>query len=73
MNPVQNQGCGDCWAFAGVGAVEAAWVFGNIELIMIQLNDYETVPYFHQLSQNLTSDCLLILVFLPVFTSFCMI
>ena len=35
MNPVQNQGCGDCWAFAGVGAVEAAWVFGNIELIVI--------------------------------------
>ena len=35
MNPVQSQGCGDCWAFAGVGAVEAAWVFGNTELIMI--------------------------------------
>ena len=31
MNPVQHQGCGDCWAFAGVGAVEAAWVFGKIE------------------------------------------
>ena len=36
----------------------------------IQLNQYETVSYFIQLSQNLTSDCLLISVFylfLPVF------
>ena len=33
----------------------------------IQLNEYETAPYFIQLSQNLTLDCLLISVFLPVF------
>jgi hypothetical protein len=33
--------------------------------------EYETVPYFLQSSQNLTSDCLLISVFLPVFTSLC--
>ena len=32
----------------------------------IQLNEYETVPYLLQLSQNLTSDCLLV----SVFTSF---
>ena len=32
---------------------------------IIQLNKYETAPYFLQLSQNLTSDCLLISVFLP--------
>ena len=34
---------------------------------MIQLNEYETAPYHIQLSQNLTSHCLLISVFLPVF------
>ena len=38
----------------------------------VQLNEYETVPYFIQLSQNLTSDCLLISVYYPVFTSSCM-
>ena len=39
----------------------------------LQLNEYDTVLYFLQLSQNLTWDCLLISVNLPVFTSFCMI
>jgi hypothetical protein len=38
----------------------------------VQLNEYETAPYFIQLSQNLTWDCLLISVYLPVFTGFCM-
>ena len=41
--------------------------------IVVQLNEYETAPYFIQLSQNLTSDCLLFLfiyLFLPVF-AFC--
>ena len=33
----------------------------------IQLNEYETAPCFIQLSQNLTSDCLMISVFLPIF------
>ena len=33
----------------------------------VQLNKYETVPYFLQLSQNLTIDCWLISVYLPVF------
>ena len=33
----------------------------------IQLNEYETAPYFIQLSQNLTWDFLLISVYLPVF------
>ena len=33
----------------------------------LQLNEYETVPNFIQLSQNLSSDCLLISVFLPFF------
>jgi hypothetical protein len=37
----------------------------------IQLNEYEKVTYFLKLSQNLTSDCLLISVYyLPAFTSF---
>ena len=40
---------------------------------VIQFNEYETAPIFIQLSQNVTLDCLLISVFLPVFTSFCMI
>ena len=39
-------------------------------LQQVQLNEYETAPNFIQLSQNLTRDCLLISVFLPVFTSF---
>ena len=38
----------------------------------IQLNEYETTPYLIQLSQNLISDCLLISVYLPFFTDFCM-
>ena len=38
----------------------------------LQLDKYETAPNFIQLSQNLTSDCLLIFVYLPVFTGFCM-
>ena len=42
------------------------------DCLKVQLNEYETAPYFIQLSQNLTSDCLLISVFLPVFTSICM-
>ena len=37
----------------------------------LQLNKYETAPYFLQLSQKLTLDCLLISVYLHVFTSFC--
>ena len=44
----------------------------NRRLTLIQLNKYETAPNFIQLSQNLTSDCLLISVFFPVFPSFCM-
>ena len=31
----------------------------------IQLNEYETAPYFIQFSQNLTCECLLISVFCP--------
>ena len=31
----------------------------------LQLNEYETAPYFIQFSQNLTCDCLLISVFSP--------
>ena len=34
----------------------------------VQLNEYETAPYFIQLSQKLTYDCLLISVFSPEFT-----
>ena len=35
--------------------------------VNLQVNEYETAPYFIQLNQNLTSDCMLISVFLPVF------
>ena len=38
----------------------------------VQLSEYERVLYFLQLSQKLTSDSLLISVFLPVYTRFCM-
>ena len=40
----------------------------------VQINEYKTGPYFLQSSQKLTSDScyLLISVFLPVFTIFCM-
>ena len=37
------------------------------------LNKYETAPNLNQLSQNLTSECWLISVYLPVFTSFCIL
>ena len=39
-------------------------------MLQSQLNEYETAPYFIQLSKNMTSDCLYISVFylfLPVF------
>jgi hypothetical protein len=31
----------------------------------LQLNEYETDPYFLQLSQHMTSDCLFTFVFFP--------
>ena len=40
--------------------------------VLLQLNEYETVPYSIQLSQNLTSGYLLISVYFPVFNSSCM-
>ena len=36
--------------------------------IFLQLNEYETAPYFVQFSQNLTCNCLLNFVFFPKFT-----
>ena len=39
----------------------------DIDLYTVQLNKYETAPYFFLLNQNLTWDCLLISVFLPEF------
>ena len=47
-------------------------VISQYSIKQIQLNEYETVLYCLQLRQNLTWDCLLISVYLPVFTSFCM-
>ena len=45
--------------------------FANLaQCIFLQLNKYETAPNFIQLSQNLTSNCLLISVFLPVLPVF---
>ena len=38
------------------------------DLIVVQLNEYETAPYLIQFSQNLTCVCLLISVFSPKFT-----
>ena len=34
--------------------------------LYLQLNEYDTAPHLLQLNQNLTPDCLLISVFLPV-------
>ena len=39
-----------------------------LNALLIQLNEYETAPYFIQFSQNLTCGCLLIFVFPPEFT-----
>ena len=44
-------------------SVKILWIKINI----IQLNEKQTAPYFFLLSQNITSDCLLISVFTPVF------
>ena len=37
-----------------------------ITFFPLQLSEYETDPYFLQLSQNMATNCLLIFVFLPV-------
>jgi hypothetical protein len=37
-------------------------------LNLLQLNKYETAPYFLQLNQNMTSGCLFTFVFSPKFT-----
>ena len=37
------------------------------KLSLVQLKEYETVPFFVQLSQNLNTNCLLISMFLPAF------
>ena len=42
-------------------------VWRAYSLHVVQLDKYETAPNLIQLSQNLTSNCLLISVFLPVF------
>ena len=40
---------------------------------IVQLNEYETNPYFLQLSQNMTSDCLFTFVFFSQIYLFCAI
>ena len=47
------------------------WTYHFVQIL--QPNKYETAPNFIQLNQTLTSDCLLILLNLPVFTSSCML
>ena len=35
MTPVKHQNCGDCWANAGVAALEAAWAkAGNPKIVL---------------------------------------
>ena len=41
-----------------------------VHIYTLQLDEYETATYFIQLSLNLTSDCLLISFYSPVFTDF---
>ena len=60
-------------ALPGHGRIQSLDFDFSSEFLFSQLNKYETAPNFIQLSQNLTSDCLLISVLLPVFTSFCMV
>ena len=47
-------------------------ISGDYKVVCVQLNKYETAPNFIQLSRNVTWNCLLVSVYLPVFTSFCM-
>ena len=73
-----------CWMlFREVEVVEMIDIFKAVHRIQnqipksvftiyLQLNKYETASNFIQLNQNLTSDCLLIQLNLPVFTSSCM-
>ena len=46
--------------------------FGDMANKLVQLNQYETAPYFLQLGENLTLDCLLIYLNFPEFPSSCM-
>ena len=39
-----------------------------LKIVLLQINEYETAPYFIQFSQNLTCDSLLVSVFSPQFT-----
>ena len=45
------------------------FIGSHSNVAILQLNEYEIVPCCLQSSQELTSDCLLIPVFLPVFAS----
>ena len=47
-------------------------LFLNQVKLIIQHIEYDTALQFIQSSRNLTSDCLLIYLYLPVFTSSCM-
>jgi hypothetical protein len=40
----------------------------SCEVAEVQLNEYETAPYFLQLSQRMTIDCLFTFVFFPILT-----
>jgi hypothetical protein len=44
-------------------------LISKLKVNFVQLNRYETAPYFFLLNQNLTRNCLLISVNYPVFTS----
>ena len=39
-------------------------------LIYIQLNEYETAPYFLQLIRNMATNCLFTFVFFPILPEF---
>ena len=40
------------------------------QTLLVQLNEYQSDPYFLQLSQNMATNCLFTFVFLPEFTCF---
>ena len=44
--------------------------YWRVNICTIQLNEYQTDPYFIQWGQNITSDCVLTLLNFPEFTCF---
>ena len=59
MTPVKHQNCGDCWANAGVAALEAAWAkAGNPKIVLSRqevIDCFSCFPDCH--GHNIQSGC----------------